>query len=429
MNRVPKPFRVLLILAVGVLLGVGLSVGRTVNAERKIAVGPAVAAASENDSALPWRNARLLAEVLELIRHEYVDEVSDQELMEAAVRGMVADLDPHSTFLDADELGEIRISTTGEYSGVGIEVALENGAVNVVNPIEGGPAAQAGVLAGDTILAVDEVPVDSKNLDDTIDRMRGKPGSNVKITIARRETPQHLEFVLARANVQLHSVKPRLLEPGIGYVRISHFSETTTPDLEQALRKLKTQSEGALRGLVLDLRDNPGGLLEAAVGVSDAFLVDGVIVSADGRAADARFEMKAQPGDEIDGAPLVLLVNGGSASASEIVAGALKDHGRATVIGQQTYGKGSVQTVMPLSDGHALKLTTSRYYTPSGVSIHKVGITPDVVVQTEGAPQGEQRASVEGDAAADPELRMALGILKDGLPQDTPRTIRQSRLP
>jgi carboxyl-terminal processing protease len=420
-----RPLRALLILALGMMLGAGLSVGRTVKAEREIVETPTPASAARRESTVPWQDARLMAEVLELIRRDYVDRITDKKLMESAIRGMVGDLDPHSAFLTADELNEIRISTAGEYSGVGIEVALENGTVNVVRPIEGGPAARAGVLAGDTILAVDEIPVNPDTLDDTIDRMRGKPGSSVKITVARRTTTEPLQFTLARANVQVHSVQQKLLEPGYGYVRISNFSETTTPDLEQALTALKQQSNGKLHGLVLDLRDNPGGLLEAAIGVSDAFLSDGVIVTADGRAPDARFEMDAQPGDDLDGAPIVVLVNGGSASASEIVAGALKDHHRATIMGQQTYGKGSVQTVIPLSDGHALKLTTSRYFTPSGISIHKVGITPDVVVDKQAVEQAQANVT-----AADDELKLALGMLKDGKAQQTdPAPIRQSKLP
>ena len=336
----------------------------------------------------------------------------------------MADLDPHSAFLGPAEFDEIRISTTGEYSGVGIEVALENGAVRVMNPIEDAPAARAGVLAGDTILAVDDVPVDIENLNDTIDRMRGKAGTAVKITIARSEATEPLEFTLARAPVQVHSVQRSLLEPGIGYVRISHFSETTTRDLERALAQLRKQSGAALHGLVLDLRNNPGGVLEAAVGVSDVFLDSGVIVSASGRAADAKFAMDARPGDELGGAPLIVLVNGGSASASEIVAGALKDHNRAQLVGSKTYGKGSVQTVVPLSDGHAIKLTTSRYFTPSGASIHQLGITPDVVVDeaTLKAESGIDLEAVRGNPDRDYELRLALGMLKDE------RNIRQSRL-
>jgi carboxyl-terminal processing protease len=410
MSRLGTHVRFALVLTVGIVAGFGLSVGRTVKAEREIEPEPKTQSVTNADNAtgpVPWQDARLLAEVLEHVRREYVDRSSDQELMEAAIRGLIADLDPHSAYLDPEQFDEIRISTTGEYSGVGIEVELENGVVKVINPIEDTPAYRAGVLKGDRILAVDDVPVDIDNLNDTIDRMRGRIGTPVKITIARGPDPKPLQFTLARASVQVHSVSQRLLEPGIGYVKITHFSETTTPDLEAAIAKLKKQSSGKLRGLVLDLRNNPGGVLEAAVGVSDVFLDGGLIVTANGRAPDAQFSMDAQPGDDLDGAPLIVLVNGGSASASEIVAGALQDHHRARLVGSQTYGKGSVQTVMPLSDGHAIKLTTSRYFTPSGASIHKRGIKPDVAVEE--VKDGDDRA-----------LHVALGLLKD------PGTIRQS---
>jgi carboxyl-terminal processing protease len=419
------PFRFALILGVGVIMGFGLSVGRTVQAQREIE--PSTVAVNDErdndvDKAVPWRDARLLAEVLEHVRKEYVEKISDQELIEAAIRGMIADLDAHSAFLDPQEFDEIRISTTGEYSGVGIEVTLENGVVKVVNPIEGTPAQKAGVLAGDTILAVDDVPVSVENLNDTIDRMRGKAGTAVKISIARADVKDPLEFTLSRAAVQVHSVRDQLLEGGVGYVRISHFSETTTADLERSLASLKKKNGAPLSGLVLDLRNNPGGVLEAAVGVSDVFLEDGVIVTANGRAADARFEMDARPGDSLEGAPMVVLVNGGSASASEIVAGALQDHQRATLVGRQTYGKGSVQTVMPLSDGRAIKLTTSRYYTPSGASIHQKGIDPDIVVERDQDPV-ENLAANMTLLERDSEVSLALGKLKgEGL-------IRQSKAP
>ena len=408
MFRLGTPVRFAFVLTLGIVAGFGLSVGRTVKADRE--PEPKTHSVPSSDAAtapVPWQDARLLAEVLEHVRREYVERISDQELIEAAIRGLIADLDPHSAYLDPEQFDEIRISTTGEYSGVGIEVALENGVVKVINPIEDTPAFRAGVLAGDRILAVDDVPVNAENLNDTIDRMRGRICTPVKITIARGPDPKPMEFTLARASVQVHSVSQEMLEPGLGYVKITHFSETTTPDLEAALAKLKKASGGALRGLVLDLRNNPGGVLEAAVGVSDVFLDGCLIVTANGRAADAQFSMDAQPGDDLDGAPLIVLVNGGSASASEIVAGALQDHHRARLVGSQTYGKGSVQTVMPLSDGHAIKLTTSRYFTPSGASIHQRGIKPDVAV--EDAKDGDDRA-----------LHVALGLLKD------PGTIRQS---
>jgi carboxyl-terminal processing protease len=407
-SRLGTSMRFALVLTVGLVAGFGLSVGRTVQAEREIEPDPTTQSVTRTaTSPVPWQDARLLAEVLEHVRREYVENISDQELIEAAIRGLIADLDPHSAFLDAEQFDEIRISTTGEYSGVGIEVALENGAVKVITPIEDTPAFRAGVLAGDRILAVDGVPVNSENLSDTIDRMRGRVGTPVKITIARSPDPKPLEFTLSRASVQVHSVTQEMLEPGLGYVKISHFSETTTPDLEAAIAKLKKASAGKLRGLVLDLRNNPGGVLEAAIGVSDVFLDGGLIVTANGRAPDARFSMDAKPGDDLDGAPLIVLVNSGSASASEIVAGALQDHNRARLVGSQTYGKGSVQTVMALSDGHAIKLTTSRYFTPSGASIHERGIKPDVVI--EDAKDGDDRA-----------LHAAVDLLRN------PGTIRQS---
>jgi carboxyl-terminal processing protease len=423
MSRVPKSFRVLMVFAFGLVMGLGLSVGRTVKADRDI--DPK----AQNKQPVRWQDARLLAEVLEHVRQDYVDTISDEELINAAIRGLVADLDPHSAFLDASQFDDIRASTTGAYSGVGIEVAADNGMVRVVSPMEGGPAERAGVLAGDRILAVDDVAVDPEKLEETIDRMRGKPGSTVKLTLARQAESAPRDFALVRANVHVNSVKSHIVEPNVGYVRITHFSETTPTDLERALASLKKENGRALDGLVLDLRGNPGGLLEAGVGVADAFLDAGIIVTADGRARVARFEMRAKKGDLIDGAPLAILVNGDSASASEIVAGALRDHKRAVLVGRQTYGKGSVQTVVPLSGGGALKLTTSKYLTPSGVSIHEKGITPDVVV----APKDIEAAgnidspAIMGNLQADYELRLALQTIKDEKAADTTPAIRQSR--
>lgn len=395
----------LLALAVGVALGASLSVSRGVMADRE--------PSADQKESLPWEDARLLAEVLERVKHDYVERVDDHKLMESAVRGMVSALDPHSAFLDNDEYDEIRISTTGAYSGVGIEVAMEDDVVRVVTTIEGTPAARAGIHAGDVIVAIDGVPVVTDGLGDAINRMRGKAGTSVRVAIKRVDTPEPIDFVLERSNVQVHSVKHEMLEPGYGYVRITHFSETTGTDLTNAIGALRAASPEGIRGLVLDLRNNPGGVLEAAVSVSDAFLDDGIIVSASGRTKDARFEMDATPGDLIDGAELIVLVNGGSASASEIVAGALKDHGRAILIGRTTYGKGSVQTVMPLSDGRAIKLTTSRYYTPSGASIHEKGITPDVVVERAADAGEEPPAAADAPLAdRDSEVRLALSRLK-----------------
>jgi carboxyl-terminal processing protease len=422
MTRMSAHFRVIFILVMGVLIGFGLSVGRPVQAQRKIEPRPAptLAAKPAEEAVIPWRQTRLLAEVLERVRRDYVDDVSDERLIEAAIRGIVADLDPHSAFLGPQQFNDIRISTSGEYSGVGIQITLEDGIVKVVAPIEGTPAARAGVLPGDTILAVDDVAVEADNLDDTIERMRGKPGSEVKITIARENVEEPIEFRLARASVHVNSVKQEMLSDGFGYVRIASFSEGTGEDLINAVESLKARNGGKLAGLVLDLRNNPGGLLDAAVEVSDAFLADGVIVTAVGRAADAKFAMSARPGDVLDGAPMAVLVNGKSASAAEIVAGALQDHRRASLIGSQTYGKGSVQTVMPLSDGKAIKLTTSRYFTPSGASIHERGITPDVIV-TQDVQAERASTALPGNPADDGEVRMALDVLRKS------GEIRQSR--
>lgn len=402
--------RTLVALAGGVALGVSLSLSRGVMADKE----------APTEDTLPWQDARLLAEVLERVRNEYVESVDDHALMESAVRGMISSLDPHSAFLDNDQYDEIRISTTGAYSGVGIEVTTDAGVVKVVAPIEGTSAARAGIRAGDIIVSIDSVPVEAAALTDAINRMRGKPGSSVTVSVKRESEPQPLHFVLERANVQVHSVKHELLEPGYGYVRITHFSETTGADLDKAIAALKKASPERLHGLVLDLRNNPGGVLEAAVSVSDAFLNDGVIVTASGRAPESKFAMDATPGDLIDGAELVVLVNAGSASASEIVAGALRDHGRALLIGRTTFGKGSVQTVMPLSDGRAIKLTTSRYYTPSGASIHQKGITPDVILEHEKEPPSAANAEA-ALAERDSEVGVALAKLKDS------GVIRQSR--
>lgn len=368
--------------------------------------GSVLASRDASDASLPWDDVRLLTEVLERVRQEYVEPVDDHRLLESAVRGMVTDLDPHSQFLDADEYEEVRISTTGAYSGVGLEVNMKDGKVLVVAPIEGTPADKAGIRSGDEIITIDGVAVSDENVTDAIMRLRGKAGTRVNITVTRAGATEPLSFDLVRSNVQVHSVRSRVLEPGFGYVRISQFSETTGSDLREALAGIRKQpGSGSLRGLVLDLRNNPGGVLDAAIEVSDDFLEDGVIVTASGRGPEANFRHEARAGDLLDGAPMVVLVNGGSASASEIVAGALKDNRRATILGSRTFGKGSVQTVMPLSNGRAVKLTTSRYYRPSGESINGEGITPDVVLEEPAAAAG---------GAGDVVLDKALALLKQG---------------
>jgi carboxyl-terminal processing protease len=361
---------------------------------------------------LPWQDARTLADVLERVKHDYVNPVDDHQLLQAAIRGMVSSLDPYSAYLDGEDYDEIKITSTGEYSGVGIEVSMEDEEVVVVSPFEGSPAAAAGIRPGDVIATIDGVPVNTTTLADTIGRMRGKEGSSVKIGILREGSAEPLQFTLKRSRVELHSVRSELLEPGMGYVRISQFSETTSDDLDAALKALRKHNGAPLKGLVLDLRNNPGGVLEAAVSVSDTFLDSGVIVTAKGRTPESKFEMDATPGDALNGAPIVVLINGGSASAAEIVAGALKDNHRAKLMGRTTFGKGSVQTVIPLSGDRALKLTTSLYYTPSGISINHRGIAPDIELERDPKPPS---VPVPADAPLlqrDPEVKRAVEELK-----------------
>ena len=386
--------RSMLVLTVGIVLGLTISLGGGVLAERNT---------PEADS-LPIEQVRMLAEVLERVRRDYVDVVDDSELIENAIRGMVADLDPHSQFLSPDEYEEIRISTTGNYSGVGLDVSLEGGIVKVISPIDDTPAQRAGILPGDQVITIDDMPVDNDNLNDTIRRMRGEPGTKVSIDVLRPDAAEPLHFDLTRSRVRVQSVRSEYLGDRYGYIKLSHFSETTNRDLHRAVGDLKRTAEGRLRGVILDLRNNPGGVLDAAVDVADAFMEQGVIVTGAGRMRDARFERHARPGDVLEGAEVIVLVNGGSASASEIVAGALKDNHRARIVGDRTYGKGSVQTVMPLSDGRAIKLTTSRYYTPSGDSIHDVGIVPDFTVDS-GDTRVVYRGSA-GDVAIDDDLQL-----------------------
>jgi carboxyl-terminal processing protease len=356
------------------ILALGIAVGFSLGLAHEVLAGKTAAAGAD----MPWADARVLAEVLERVKRDYVNPVDDHQLLQAAVHGMVSSLDPYSAYLDGDDYDEVKINSSGEYSGVGIEVSMEDDQVVVIAPFDGSPAAHAGIRSGDVIVTIDGVPVSPTTLDDTIGKMRGTEGSQVKIGVMREGNAEPLLFTLKRSRVELHSVKAEMLEPGYGYVRISQFSETTGADFNAALKDLRKRNNAPLAGLVLDMRDNPGGVLEAAVSVADTFLESGVIVTAKGRTPDSKFEMDATPGDALNGAPLVVLVNGGSASAAEIVAGALKDHHRAKLMGRTTFGKGSVQTIMPLGEDRAIKLTTSLYYTPSGVSINHVGIAPDI---------------------------------------------------
>jgi carboxyl-terminal processing protease len=391
--------RAILVVVIGVVMGVSLSVGGGLLNEEQ----------PRSKQQLAWEQAQLFAEVLERVKRDYVEPIDDAELLDSAIRGMVRDLDPHSEFLDASEYREIRSSTSGSYTGVGIEVAEIDDTIRVISPIAGSPAARAGIRSGDQLVAVDGRAIDARRMQDAMNELRGSPGTTVTLSVLRDDVL--IDHEMQRQVIKVASVHRELIKPSYGYVRVNQFSDGTSAELSRAIDDLQEAYGGMLEGVVLDLRNNPGGVLDAAVDVSDLFLDSGVIVTADGRTLEARFTRSAHRGDILDGAPLVVLVNSGSASASEIVAGALQDHNRATIVGTPTFGKGLVQTVMPLSKGRAIKLTTSRYYTPSGDSIHEVGVTPDVMVEeTPGFPDLSLSGSI--DHESDAQLHEALQQLK-----------------
>lgn len=358
------------LLTAGAVLGMTLIFGQMVFADRTPA---------EPD--LPIDDLRAFSEIFGRIKSSYVEPVEDKELIENAIRGMLSGLDPHSSYLDLEGFKELREGTSGEFGGLGIEVSMEDGFVKVVAPIDDTPAAEAGVQAGDLIIRLDDQPVKGMSLNDAVDIMRGEPGSKIELTIIREGADKPLTLELTRAIIKVKSVKFETLEPGYGYLRISTFQSPTGQSVRDAITKLKENNDGKLKGLVLDLRNNPGGVLDAAVEVSDAFIDKGMIVYTEGRIEDADQKFHAKPGDMLNGAPIVVLVNGGSASASEIVAGALQDHQRAVIVGSKSFGKGSVQTVMPLTNDTAVKMTTARYYTPNGRSIQADGIEPDIAIE------------------------------------------------
>jgi len=393
----------MLALALGVLIGLSLSVAGRVLAERTTAAGTSSGAGARGalSAPVPWSDAQLLAEVLQRVRENYVDPVDDHVLLQNAIRGMVEGLDEHSTFLSPDEFDEMKVNTTGSYAGIGVEVTPGKDGVSVVRRMPGSPADKAGIMTGDVIVSIDEQVVNPADLDEAIAHMRGPEGSVLRLGVRRQGTAELLEFKVRRAQVQLRSVAAEMLSPGYGYLRITSFTETTATELERAVDRLEHAGPDRLKGFVIDLRNNPGGVMDAAVQIADDFLDHGTIVSADGRTAEAKFRIEAMPGDISGGAQLVLLVNGGSASASEILAAALHDNARATLIGRRTYGKGSVQTIMPLAGNQALKITTSRYFTPAGTSINGVGIAPDVMLD---GPEQPPAQMDEADAAASPTL-------------------------
>lgn len=333
-------------------------------------------AASKN---LPLEEIRRFSEVFDRIKKSYVEPVSDGKLLEDAVRGMLEGLDPHSSYLAPDEYSELQIQTSGQFGGVGIEISQEEGVIRVITPIDDTPASHAGIKPGDLIIKIDDKIIQSIGVEEAIGLMRGKPGSEIVLTIVRDEKSEPLEITLKRALINVTSIRSRFLEPQLGYVRISQFQHQSATDLKKILDEMQTGEP--LKGLVLDLRNNPGGVLRGAVDVTDAFVNEGVIVSTKGRLASSRMSFEATQEMSVAQIPIVVLINGGSASASEIVAGALQDKQRAIIMGTSSFGKGSVQTVLQLSEERAIKLTTARYYTPSGRSIQAKGIDPDIVVE------------------------------------------------
>ena len=389
----------------GVLAGVLISLNFSANAD-KATMAP-----------LPVEELRAFADVFNAIKQGYVEPVEDKKLITHAISGMLSNLDPHSAYLDVEAFKDLQVGTQGEFGGLGIEVGMEDGFVKVISPIEDTPAFRAGVQAGDLIVKLDDTPVKGMSLNDAVKRMRGKPSTRITLTIMRKGETAPIVVTLTREVIKVRSVRSNVVEPGYGYVRVAQFQENTAASLVEHLGKLTR--EGPLKGLVLDLRNDPGGLLHGAVGVAGAFLpAETLVVSTDGRAEDAKREYRVIPEDylrgrrddflralppEIRDVPMVVLVNGGSASASEIVAGALQDHKRAVVMGTQTFGKGSVQTILPLNNNTAIKLTTARYYTPSGRSIQAKGIEPDIVVEesVNGSSRRIREADLQGHLGND----------------------------
>jgi carboxyl-terminal processing protease len=374
------------LVAVGLIAGVFISLHFSAIAEK------------DTLPPLPVEELRAFSEVFGRIKSDYVEPVSDKKLITEAINGMLSGLDPHSAYLDAEGFKELQVGTQGEFGGLGIEVGMEEGLVKVISPIEDTPAYHAGIKSGDLIIKLDDTLVKGLALNDAVKRMRGKPGSKILLTIVRKNEPKPLVITVVRAVIKVQSVKSKLIEPGYVFVRITQFQEHTGENLATALDSLSKQSDGNLKGVVLDLRNDPGGLLTAAVAVSAAFLPkDALVVYTEGRTEDAKMRLTASAENYLRGngandylknlpavyknLPMVVLVNGGSASASEIVAGALQDHKRAVIMGTQSFGKGSVQTILPLGNNTAIKLTTARYYTPGGRSIQAKGIVPDILVE------------------------------------------------
>lgn len=344
---------------------------------------------SSTTSEETYKNLKIFTRVFDLVQKNYVEEVDSTDLVKGAIRGMLSTLDPHSSYMPPDMYKELQLETKGSFGGLGIEITIRDGVLTVVSPIEGTPAFKAGIKSGDKIVKIEEKSTKNMALMDAVKKMRGPKGTKINISIMRKGFTEFKVISIIRDTIKIKSVKSKILEEGYGYIRITTFQEKTKKDLEKALNEFE-EMKGGIQGLILDLRNNPGGLLEQAFKVGDSFLDSGLIVYTDGRVQSQKLEFKAEKEGTHSGFPMVVLVNGGSASASEIIAGALQDHKRAVILGTQTFGKGSVQTIIPLKDGAGLKLTTARYYTPSGKSIQAKGITPDILIEA-----GSEIVSIE----------------------------------
>ncbi len=375
-----------------------------------------------------YKNLEVFSNVLSIVQQNYVDDIDTQETIEGAIRGMLSSLDPHSSFLKADDFKELQVETKGSFSGIGIEITVKDDMLTVVSPIEDTPAFKAGIQAGDRIIKIEGESTKDMSLVEAVKKLRGEKGSEVRISIHREGWTDLQEFVIVRDVIPIHSVRANILEPGYGYIRVTNFQRNTSHDLQSSLDELL--GEGDLKGLVLDLRNNPGGLLDSSVKVVDIFLDEGIIVSTKGRLQDQNMEFSAHSGGSEYGFPIVILINSGTASASEIVAGALQDHKRALILGTQSFGKGSVQTIIPMADGAGLRLTTARYYTPNGTSIQATGITPDVLVPKINGTE-EEISEGHTEFIREKDLKHHLengGDLKSPEEKPSPPTIDQSNL-
>jgi len=363
-----------------------------------------------------YEDLKVFTDVIGLIQKDYVEETKSKDLINGAIKGMLETLDPHSAFMPPNMFKEMQEETKGRFEGLGIEITVKDGILTVVSPIEGTPAFRAGITAGDQIIKIDGESTKNFTLVDSVKRMRGPRGTKVTITIMREGLTKPKDFTLVREVIPVRSVRHELLEKNYGYIRLSQFQEKTDSDFEKAMKALEEESKGALKGLVLDLRNNPGGLLDQAVKISDRFIDSGIIVSIDGRKEEAKQKWPAHPDGTVTRYPLVVLVNGGSASGAEIVAGAIQDHGRGILVGTQTFGKGSVQTIIPLKDGSGLRLTTARYFTPSGRSIQAKGIVPDIIVKPS-RPE-EEKESVTPKFPAEKDLERHLMDAEKGVSKE-----------